>query len=288
MLDLTKVPQGVLDPIALVIAAVLADADGLTSDDVMLVGAACRDVLHHAQSHTFDTTLTRDLDIALALSSWDAFHSIAAAFPRVGDTGIRFRIAGVDVDLLPFGDVEDPEGFVEPPIRQEPMSVWAFEEIYAASLPLPLSSNVTIRLPTVAGFAAAKVGAWLDRSEWRETKDAGDLALILHWYGESADVADRLYATTDGTEVLIEEQADVALAAAHLLGMDIAETIGTTRLTELLPRWPGNADLLVRELTLRGGHNWPREPERRREVIDALTRGLEYRQAQSRSLPTIE
>ena len=152
--------------------------------------------------------------------------------------------------------------------------MWAFEEIFADALPLTLSRTVTIRLPTVAGFAAAKIGAWLDRSDWLETKDAADLALILHWHAESADVHDRLYETPIGSELLLVEGADVPLAAAHLLGADIAATIGAVRLTELLARWPGEAEQLVRELVLRGGPDRPRDPQRRRTLLDALTRGL--------------
>jgi predicted nucleotidyltransferase len=186
----------------------------------MLVGASCRDILHLSLGHTFATAATQDLDVALALSSWDAFHSIAAKFPSVGDTGIRFRIAGVDVDLLPFGAIEDPQGTVEPPSRREAMSVWAFEEIFASSLPLQLSPTIAIRLPTVAGFAAAKLGAWLDRSAWLETKDASDLALILYWCVESTYAGDRLYDTSEGNDVLIAEDSDLPLAAAHLLGRE--------------------------------------------------------------------
>lgn len=239
----------------------------------MVVGAWCRDILHSALGHDFATTATRDVDLALALSSWDAYRALAAAFPRVGDTGIRFRIAEVDVDLLPFGDIEDPQGIVEPPSRGDTLSVWAFEEIFAASLPLALPPT-TIHIPTVAGYAAAKVGAWLDRSDWLEAKDAADLALVLHWYAESADVHHRLYETPIGNEILIVEGTDVPLAAAHLLGADVATTIGLARLAELLARWPGDAGLLIRELELRGGPSWPRDSQRRRSLLDALTRGL--------------
>lgn len=274
MLNLHETPTGFLDPITRVVEAALDAADGLNQDDVMVVGAWCRDILHSALGHTFATAATRDLDLALALSSWDAYRALTTTFPRVGDTGIRFRIADVDVDLLPFGDIEDPQGIVDPPSRGETLSVWAFEEIFADALPLTLSRTVTIRLPTVAGFAAAKIGAWLDRSDWLETKDAADLALILHWHAESADVHDRLYETPIGSELLLVEGADVPLAAAHLLGADIAAIIGTARLTELLARWPGDAELLVRELVLRGGPAWPRDTQRRRTLLDALTRGL--------------
>jgi predicted nucleotidyltransferase len=205
---------------------------------------------------------------------WDAYEALAASFVRVGNTRIRFRIANTDVDLLPFGDVEDPQGVVDPPARDQPLSVWALEEIFVDSLPLPLTSTLAIRIPTVAGFAAAKLGAWLDRSEWHETRDAADLALILHWYAESPAVQDQLYDTPAGNETLLAEGSDVPLAAAHLLGNDVVAVIGHQRQAELLSRWPGNRDLLVRELTLRGGPAWPPDPSRRLDLIDALTRGL--------------
>jgi len=271
LLDITKAPDGLLDPVARVVDPVTAE---LAPDEVMVVGAWCRDILHSALGHTFATTATRDLDLALALSSWDVFRALAAAFPRVGDTGIRFRIVDVDVDLMPFGDIEDPQGVVAPPSRGATLSVWAFEEIFAAALPLALSPTTTIHIPTVAGYAAAKVGAWLDRSDWLEAKDAADLALIVHWYAESADVHDRLYETPSGNEILITADTDVPLAAAHLLGADVATTIGPARLAELLARWPGDAESLIRELQLRGGPAWPRDSQQRRGLLDALTCGL--------------
>src|SRR5262245_65238016 len=109
MIDLLRVPAGFLDPIARVVEAALATTDELTPDHVMIVGASCRDILHRASGQSFPTTATRDLDLALALSSWDAYNAIAASFTRVGNTRIRFRISNTDVDLLPFGEVEDPQ-----------------------------------------------------------------------------------------------------------------------------------------------------------------------------------
>jgi len=274
LLDLTNAPEGLLDPVARVVQAALAAAEELSAREVWSSVRPAATILHSALGHSFATAATRDLDLALALTSWDAYRTLAAAFPRIGDTGIRFRIADVNVDLLPFGEIEDPQGVVEPPARRETLSVWAFEEIFAASLPLVLSPTLTVRIPTVAGYAAAKLGAWLDRSAWLETKDGADLALILYWYAESAVVQRRLYETPEGNEILIAESVDVPLAGAHLLGTDIATTIGDARLAELLPRWPGDSELLVRELELRGGPAWPHDSQRRRNLLDALTRGL--------------
>lgn len=96
--------------------------------------------------------------------------------------------------------------------------MWAFEEIFAAAVPLALPSGVEVRIPTIAGYAAAKVGAWLDRSEWHETKDAGDLALAAYWYEHSTDVHDRLGLlarefTIVGATRLIDEHRRAALEA---------------------------------------------------------------------------
>jgi len=113
LLDLTNAPEGFLDPVARVVEAALAVTEGLSAREVMVVGACCRDILHSALGHSFATAATSDLDLALALTSWDAYRTLAGAFPRIGDTGIRFRIADVSVDLLPFGEIEDPQGVVE-------------------------------------------------------------------------------------------------------------------------------------------------------------------------------
>lgn len=274
MLDFSGVPESMLDVVFDVVSEVHRSAPGLNPADMMLVGAACRDVLHAALGHSFATVATRDLDLGLALSNWDVFETLADEFPRAGHTGIRYRIAGQVVDLLPFGEVEDPEGVVDPPTRREPVSVWAFEEIFAASTALELPESLQIRIPEVSGYAAAKLGAWLDRSEWGETKDATDLALVVYWYAESHHVEERLYETEAGNEMLLAEQVDVQRAAARMLGADITQTIGPKRSGELLDRWPGDVELLVRSFVLHGGPPWSGGLQRRRELIDALTQGL--------------
>jgi hypothetical protein len=78
-----------------------------------------------------------------------------------------------------------------------------------------------------------------------------------------------------GNDILIATGADLPLAAAHLLGADISTVIGSERMAELLARWPGDVDLLIRELDLYGAPSRHSEPERRRQLLEALTRGLE-------------
>ncbi len=178
MLDLTRLPDAALAPLARVVDVVLEADTGLSPDRLMVVGAYCRDLLHRALGLRFALTATHDLDLALALRSWEAYRVLAVTFRPAGTTGIRFRIAELAVDLVPFGQIEAPPGTVSPPTRGEPMSVWAFQEIHAKALPLGLPGGRTIRIPSVAGYAAAKLAAWLDRSAWGET---GTLP-ILRWH----------------------------------------------------------------------------------------------------------
>jgi len=132
--------------------------------------------------------------------------------------------------------------------------------------------QITIRIPSVAGYASAKLAAWLDRSAYGEPKDARDLRLALWWYAESAATADRLYDTEEGNAILVAEDFDVPLASAHLLGADIAGVIGRARLSELLERCPGDDHMLTANLG--DATHDTRELVRRGELISALTRGL--------------
>lgn len=89
----------------------------------MIVGAWCRDLWHNALGHDFATTMTHDLDLAITVESYEDFKAIAANFPPAGHSGIRFEIAGYPVDIIPFGDVENPTGIAQPPTREENVSV---------------------------------------------------------------------------------------------------------------------------------------------------------------------
>ncbi|SEB90627.1 Predicted nucleotidyltransferase [Nocardioides exalbidus] len=272
MLDLTAIPEGHLDLVRVVVEEVLKHAPDLATDDIMLVGAWCRDTMHVALGHTIDTRITHDVDLALGLREWATFDTLAAAFDPAGSSGVCFRIGGAKVDLLPFGSVESPKGEVVPPTREERLSVWAFEEIHQHSVPLRLGEGVVVRMPTVPGYAAVKLAAWLDRSEWLEPKDAMDLALAAYWYAQSTQVEDLLYDTH--SDLLEAEEFDVARSATRLLGREIVDLIGPARRDEVLSRWPGDVDQLITNFAPGAGTGWPGPAGRRRQVVDALTRGL--------------
>lgn len=274
MLDLTKCDPALLILIDTVVAELSAKASRFRADDVMVVGARSRDILQSALGHEFDLRKTTDIDLGLAVANWVPYDELTGRLSEAGHTGIRYQVAGVIADLIPFGGVEDPPGTVTP-AAHEPMSVWAFAEVFEAALPLKLPNAGTIRIPTVAGYAALKLAAWLDRSVNREYKDASDLAAVVYWYSKSPEIGTYLYGTAHGQDILLREDMDDSAAAARLLGENIADVIGRARVGELAERWPGpRGDLLYREMTVINTIHWTQSPERRKELVQAMERGM--------------
>lgn len=192
----------------------------------MLIGAEARDILHAELGHSFQNRATEDVDLAFAIPDWDAYRRLVAGLEEIGDSGIAFRIAGVHVDVMAFGSIESPRGTVIPPFRSnDPLDVFGMEEVYETAVQVTLGNGYIVRLPTVAGYVALKLKAWIDRSAMYNYKDAPDVGLALYWAAESEAFTSRVWVDYD----LIDDWgADVALAGAALLGRDIRQQLGAS------------------------------------------------------------
>lgn len=273
MIDFERCDPMILAPVGAVIDA-LRTSCGIDSEGLLLVGAVCRNVLHMCLGHDFVVADTSDIDLGIALADWDAFDAIREKFPAIGDTGIRFRIAGSVVDVVPFGTIEDPSGIATPLGRSEPLVVYGFDGVYARASLVALPGRMSrVRIPTPAGYAALKMRAWLDRSPNGEYKDGRDLATALHWYFESALVADELYESD--ARRLEAADWDLEIAAARLLSRDMREQLGA-RAGELARGWR-NSDhvLLSRYLRLPAGVSWTADLERRTALARELAAELD-------------
>ncbi|MFB7251362.1 nucleotidyl transferase AbiEii/AbiGii toxin family protein [Microbacterium sp. NPDC056234] len=235
MLDFTRIDPRLFDDVRLVIEA-LAEAATVESECIMLVGAQCRDILHRALGHTSINRATGDLDFGLALSDWEAFERVDRAFERAGDSGIRYRICDVLVDVMPFGAaIEDPTGIATPSPRGEELVVFGFEDVFERAFQLDLpGAEHHIRIPSPAGYAALKLRAWVDRSIYGEYKDAEDLATVLSWYESSGTVQDRIYG--ESIQVADRYEYDIPLACAHLLGQDVRSQLKAVDADDLARR----------------------------------------------------
>jgi predicted nucleotidyltransferase len=214
VLDLTRTDPTLLNIVDDVVAALLARSTLLVAEEVMVVGARCRDIFQSALGYDFPLRTTTDIDLGLAVRNWTAYDELTDVLPGVGNTGIRFHVANMVADLMPFGPVENPSGTVRPPARHEPMNVWGFAEAFESSLP----SNCQRRQhphPTLAGYAALKLAAWLDRSAVGEYKDASDIGTVVYWYSRSPEIETLAYETSHGQDLLVLEELDPAAVACR-------------------------------------------------------------------------
>jgi predicted nucleotidyltransferase len=270
MIDLTRVDKRLYDVITPVVEDLTSQV-GVDPDSILLVGAGCRDVLHAAFGHTFPARATTDTDLGIAVSDWSVSERIEAKFPRIGSNGIRYQIAGVAVDIMPFGEVEDPEGISRPVTRSEELVVFGFQDVYDRALPLTLPNGQTIRLPQPAGYVALKMRSWIDRAAYYEDKDAKDLALATFWYQNAPETQERLYDSDEGFAILSDLDLDTDAAAVRLLGMDAVAQLSPSNRDDLARRWV-ECDLedLARDFTLPAGAPHSSDLARRRSFVGQL------------------
>lgn len=188
---------------------------------LMVVGATARDILSEAIVGSPPGRATADVDVAVAVPSWEAFESLTAGLTRVGRSRHRFLVSGVQVDVVPFGDVETADRLIDWGDGIA-MSALGLSEAYARAEQVRLPGGVEILVPTVGGLAVLKLSAWSDR-RLETTRHAVDLQTIIGWYATGV-LLDELYDLD--LDLLQSYDFDPALASAHRLGRHMAELLG--------------------------------------------------------------
>jgi predicted nucleotidyltransferase len=238
-LDLSQ--QNDLRWLSTLVAAVRVSAAGIP---FFLTGATARDLLlwYGRQIHT--GRATRDVDIAVAVAGWNEFSALkgrlvaSGVFSEYPNMPGRVRFQGsLDVDLLPFGGIEDSNRSIAWPLERETvLNVFAFQEALADSVGVQLPGGESVRVPSLAGLGLLKIVAWVDRRLTAPGKDAGDFGLILRHYLPAGNEG-RLW--EEGAHLLSEPGFDYEAAGAWLLGHDMARLLdrdGQSWLSALLEK----------------------------------------------------
>jgi predicted nucleotidyltransferase len=199
--------------------------------DYLVVGATARNVLSMAWFGRLPSRATRDVDVAVAVPDWSAFRQLTAGLtPHGGTHAFTVALAGssVEVDLVPYGGVEQPDRTVHLPDDHD-LNVLGLQEVFDAAVTARLPGGIEVRVPTIPGLALLKIITWRDR-RLLSRRDATDLDEIITWYAEGP-LLDQLY---DEVDTLGRYDFDVALAAAHRLGRHIALLAGRDCTTAVL------------------------------------------------------
>lgn len=191
----------------------------------VVIGATARDLILHYGHGAPIQRATKDVDFAIQVPSWKAFHAVKEQLCANGFTTTKkqhrlLSPLGQDVDIVPFGDdLEDERAAIAwPPDGDVVMSVLGFQEACETADWVRVRDNPELDVPVAApeGLALLKMIAWTDRPPELRKKDALDVAHLLSSYEVLPEVIDTLY--DHETDVLAIYDWDLTLAAAHLLG----------------------------------------------------------------------
>lgn len=251
---------------------VLADLyQRIDAGDVMIVGAAARDLIHRDFGFDFKLRSTTDIDVAVILAESDAYKELTDAYVPTGNSGIRFIIADQKVDIVPFGRIENPPGTSYPPPGNHGIDVYGFSAVYNSAVDYVLPGGVIAKVPSPAGYCMTKIKAWVDRSPNNELKDAADMPYVCYWYQNSPEIFESLFSSH--ADLLAEADFDVDLASMYLLGSEVRSLLGPQLSTSLAEMWDetsrGRMSRVERfDSTL--GNNDNRNPEHRLRSYNAI------------------
>ena len=207
-----------------------------------LAGATARDLILENVFGRPPGRLTRDLDFGFALSDWKQFESLKAALIATGRfeaTRAVQRVSylyapdiKVNVDLIPFGGLQDGSTISWPPQNDFVMNVAGFSDALESAMHVRIDTDLVIPVASLPGLIILKLFAWLDRKH--ERRDAPDILKILSEYADAGN-EERLYA--DEIQLLEAADFDITAAGAQLLGKDARRISGaetTASLTNIL------------------------------------------------------
>lgn len=234
-------------------AARAAAAEGLS---YAVAGALARDlVLFHVFGERTGSA-THDVGLMVRVPDWAAFERLRSrlvadgALAPLADRPQTLVHGGgnVTLDLVPYGGVEDPAGTIAwPPERRALTSVAGCREAAEAAVPVAVGDGLTVPVVALAALSLLVVTSWLDRRG--ETKDAGELLLLLRRYAAAGN-GDRLYAAE--LELLRSCGFDPELAGGRLLARDAVRLCGGAFARAVLQRmsvahWRELSDEVLRQ-----------------------------------------
>ena len=200
----------------------LGDAAAGIVDRWLIVGAAARDlILQHAYGMR-ERRKTADLDIAVAVASWEVFDALesrllANGAQRHPAVTHEFLVDDWKVDIIPFAGVERNGVIHWPTDEQIELNVVGLTEASANALEVILPGGVRVLVASLPGLLILKLIAWKDR-HWRYPKRDGiDIRTLIDSYSEAWN-QERLY--EEAGDLLEHFGFDNARAGAALLGRD--------------------------------------------------------------------
>jgi len=221
--------SGKVDSLTVTIYEVITSVANEKNIKFFIVGATARDLVMHHGFGIEARRATKDIDLAVQVSSWDEFEALKDRLVETGSfaatrTGQRMLYGKMPIDIVPFGSIKEADGLISwPPEHEVRMNTLGFDDAYndAMAVRLKESPVLDVLVASPQSMAALKIIAWSDRADINP-KDAIDLEFIIQNYLDIGN-NERLY---EEHIDLLDDNFDYVRTGARLLGRDIANILG--------------------------------------------------------------
>lgn len=172
----------------------LEEAFEKTGIDYYVIGALARDVWYARGNKV--SRLTKDVDFAVLVGSqeqYDAVKVFLKQHKNFMDTKrnsfVMLTPEGIQVDILPFGEIEIDEAITIAGQGLSTIHVTGFKEVYEKGTEqVEMETGHSFEVATLAAIVLLKLIAFDDRPE-RRMKDARDIAdIIKHYFDLQPDL----------------------------------------------------------------------------------------------------
>lgn len=193
--------------------------------DFYLVGAVSRDVWMTGIHKIKPQRTTGDIDFAVYINDNGLYETLKEYLimeegfsPYHQNAFVLIYKDGTEVDLLPFGAIEDENRRVTVHgTGYTSIHVDGFREVYADGLPEVEIGSHSFKFCSLPGIVLLKMIAWEDRPEVRGS-DILDISHVLHYYFEIH--SEEIY--ENHTDIFTDsESATLTELAARVMGREI-------------------------------------------------------------------
>ncbi len=215
-----------LPPHLLEIIQALQEILGDQAYDFLLIGASARDLIMDTIYDLGINRATEDVDFAVYVPEWGAYESIlqklvnSEIFQPTKVTHKLLFKSRYEVDIVPFGDIQNPEGhYTWPPDHIKAMNVAGFMEVSAGGINIQ-SDATEFRTASIPGICIMKLLTWQDRG-FQDNRDGKDLGFILSNYVKMK--FEDLYILHE--DLMEDENFDRVVTTARIMGRDIFDLL---------------------------------------------------------------
>ncbi len=193
--------------------------------DFYLVGAVARDVWMTAINEIPSGRITRDIDFAVFIEDKGTYEKLKRYLveiehfqPSKENAFVLLWQGRMQVDLLPFGNIEDENAKVSfEGTGGTSLNMPGFMEIYESGLPeLELEGGHRFKFCTLPGIVILKLIAWEDRPEIRRDDLKDILTILTHFFEMYTDQIYEYHSDLFG-----DDDFGLNLIAARVMGREM-------------------------------------------------------------------